>query len=171
MESGARSLTLGVIRPLIPSVMTAPSDTHRRAAIRGRESVAQWRIKSGVWAARLFAVLFAALSVLPLLRRDAPNWLGALILALIAAWILVASELLRRGSRLAAILLFLAFVAAKLGSWLVAGEPIYQGAVWSLIIAGALANGVWGAFELAAVRRDAALIPPVPPRESRRSAT
>jgi hypothetical protein len=150
--------------------MTPPSDTHRRAAIRGRESVAQWRIKSGVWAARLFAVLFAIMSVLPLLQRAAPNWVGAFILALIAVWILVASELLRRGSRIAAILLLVAFVTAKLATWLVVGDPIYSGALWSLIIVGALANGVWGAFELAAVRHEAALIPPAPPKESRRPA-
>jgi hypothetical protein len=147
--------------------MTAPSDTHRRAAIRGRESVAQWRINSGVWAARLYAVLFGVMSVLPLFRREGANWIGAVILALIAVWILVASELLRRGSLIASILLFASFVAAKLAAWLVAGEPIYAGALWTIIIAGALANGVWGAFELARVRRDAALIPPAPPRQSK----
>ena len=150
--------------------MTAPSDTHRRAAIRGRESVAKWRISSGVWAARLFAVLFGVMSVLPLFRRDGANWIGAAILALIAVWILVASELLRRGSRIAALLLFVSFLAAKLGAWLVGGEPIYAGALWTVIIAGALANGVWGAFELAAVQRDAALIPPAPPRQSKEPA-
>jgi hypothetical protein len=150
--------------------MPAPSDTHRRAAIRGRQSVALWRINSGVWAARLFAVYFAVMSILPLLQQTAPNWTGAIILALIAIWLLVASELLRRGSRIAAVLLLVAFLAAKLATWLLGGSPIYSGALWSLIIAGALANGVWGAFELAAVRRQAALIPPAPPRESRRPA-
>ncbi len=144
--------------------MTAPSDTHRRAAIRGEESVAKWRISSGVWAARVFAVLFAATAVFPLLRLDAPNWGAALTLSIIAAGILVASELLRRGSRAAAIILFLAFVGAKLGAWLLAGEPIYQGALWTVVIAAALANGVWGAFALAEVRRKAAQIPPVPAR-------
>ena len=150
--------------------MTVPSDTHRRAAIRGRESVARWRINSGVWAARLFAVFFAVVSVVPLLQRAAPNWVGAVILALIAIWILVASELLRRGSRVAALLLLLAFLSAKLANWLVAGDPIYSGLLGTVVVIGALANGVWGAFELAAVRREAALIPPAPPRDARRSA-
>jgi hypothetical protein len=149
-------------------MMTAPTDTHRRAAIRGREAVAQWRIKSGVWAARLFAVLFAVISVLPLLRRDAPDWVGGIIVAVIAVAILVASQMLSRGNRIAAIVLVTAFAGAKLASWLVAKEPIYQGALWTVIIAGALANGVWGAFELAAVRRDAALIPPAAPRDAAR---
>ena len=150
--------------------MTAPSDTHRRAANRGRESVARWRINSGVWAARLFAVYFAVMSILPLLQRSAPDWTGATVLALSAIWLLVASELLRRGSRIAAIFLLVAFLAAKLATWLFGGSPIYSGALWSVIIVGALANGVWGAFELAAARREAALIPPAPPRESRRPA-
>jgi hypothetical protein len=133
--------------------------------------VAQWRIKSGVWAARLFATFFAVVSALPLLRRSSPDWTGGLVLALIAVWIFVASELLRRGSRIAAILLLLAFVSAKLANWLVAGAPIYSGALWTLIVGGALANGAWGAFELAAARREAALIPPAPPKEARRPTT
>jgi hypothetical protein len=164
------SLTKALYGPPIPSIMTAPSDTHRRAANRGREAVALWRIKSGVWAARLFAVIFAALSIFPLLQKGAPNWVGTFILVLVAIWILVASELLRRGSRVAAVLLLLAYLAAKLTTWLVAGEPVYSGLFWNIVIVGALANGVWGAFELKAVQREAALIPPAPPRESRRPA-
>lgn len=150
--------------------MTSPSDTHRRAAIRGREATAESHINSGVWAARLFSVVFAVMSILPLLRRDAPDWLAAVVLALIGIGILVASELLRRGNRVAAVVLFSAFVAAKLGSWLLAGEPLYRGALWTIIIAGALANGVWGAFALTQIRRDAALVPPAPPRDAPRAA-
>jgi hypothetical protein len=117
----------------------------------------------------LFAVIFAVLSVVPLLRRDHADWVSATILALLALSILVGGEFLRRGNRVVAILLVLAFVAAKLLSWL-GGDPIYAGALWTLIIFGALLNGVWGAFELAAVRREAATVPPAPTRASRRPA-
>lgn len=146
--------------------MIAPSDTHRRAALRGREAVAWWRIASGVWAARLYAAMFAVLSIFPLLNRDAPDWSGGLTLAVIGIGLLVASELLRRGNRIAALALFGAFVAAKLATWLVAGVPLYHALLWTIVIAGALGNGVWGAFELAAVRREAALIPPAPVRDA-----
>ena len=144
--------------------MTALSDTHRRSAIRGREAVAQSRIRGAVWAARLFAILFAALSIFPLLQGSRPNWLGAAILILLALVVVGLAELLRRGNRFAAGLLLAAFVAAKLSSWLLAGEPLWHGALWTIIIAGALINGVWGTIEMAGVRRDAATIPPAPDR-------
>ena len=146
--------------------MTAPSDTHRRAAIRGREALAQSRIRGAVWAARLFAILFAVLSIFPLFQSDHPNWLGAAVLILLALTVLGLSELLRRGNRIAASLLLVAFVAAKLSSWLLGGEPLWHGALWTVIIAGALINGVWGSVEMAAVRREAATIPPAPARSS-----
>ena len=146
--------------------MTAPSDTHRRAAIRGREALAQSRIRGAVWAARIFAILFAVLSIFPLFQGDHPNWVGAIVLILLGLTILGLSELLRRGNRLAAGLLLAAFIVAKLTSWLLAGEPLWHGALWTVIIGGALINGVWGTVEMAAVRRDAATVPPAPERGS-----
>jgi ribose/xylose/arabinose/galactoside ABC-type transport system permease subunit len=146
--------------------MNPISDTHRRAAIRGREAVAHWRIRSAVWAARVFAALFAVISILPLLRSDRSDWSSAIIMAVLAAAILGGSELLRRGSRAAASLLLGLFVLAKLSSWLLAGEPLWHGVLWTVIITAALVNGVWGTFELAAVRREAATIPPAPERGS-----
>jgi hypothetical protein len=146
--------------------VTPPTDTQRRARIRSRESVARWRISSAVWGARVFAVILAVLSILPLLRRDHPDWISTTILVLLALSMFVAGEFLRRGSRTAAILLVIAFVAAKLLSWL-GGDPIYAGALWTIIILGALLNGVWGAFELTAVKREAATVPPAPTRASR----
>jgi len=144
--------------------MTAPSDTHRRAAIRGREAVAQSRIRAAVWAGRIYAALFAALTIFPLLQRNQPNWGGVAILVVIAAAVLGLSELLRRGNRVAAGLLLAAFVVAKLSAWLLGGEPLWSGALWTVILGGALVNGVWGTIELAAVRRDAASVPPAPER-------
>jgi len=144
--------------------MTAPSDTHRRAAIRGREAVAQSRIRGAVWAARFFAILFAALSIFPLLQGGRANWLGASVLIILALVVVGLAELLRRGNRLAAGLLLAAFVAAKLSSWLLSGEPLWHGVLWTIIITGALINGVWGTIEMAGVRRDAATIPPAPDR-------
>jgi hypothetical protein len=144
--------------------MTAPSDTHRRAAIRGREAVAQSRIRAAVWAGRLYAALFVALTIFPLFERNQPNWAGVVILTVIAAAVLALSELLRRGNRVAAGLLLATFVLAKFSAWLLGGEPLWHGALWTVILGGALVNGVWGTIELAAVRRDAASVPAAPER-------
>ena len=146
--------------------MTELTDTHRRAAIRGREAVARGRIQSGVWAGRIYTLLFAVLSILPLLQRGAPDWASAIVLLVFAGGIQIATEFMRRGSRVAACLLLAFFVGAKLYSWLVAGQPLYAGALWTVIVFGALCNGVWGTFALAAVQRDALLVPPVPARGS-----
>jgi hypothetical protein len=146
--------------------MTAPTDTHRRAAIRGREAVAQSRIRSAVWSARLFALIVGALSIFPLLQADHRNWLAVAVLLLLALAVLGLSEMLRRGNLLAAGLLLGAFLLAKLSAWLLAGEPWWHGIFWTLLIAGALANGLWGSFAMAAIRREAATIPPAPPRSA-----
>jgi hypothetical protein len=146
--------------------MTAPSDTHRRAAIRGREAVAQTRIRGAVWAARVFAILFGVVSIFPLFQGDHPNWVGAIVLILLGLTVLGLGELLRRGNRLAASLLLAAFVIAKLSSWFVAGEPLWHNVLATVLIGAALVNGVWGTVELAGVRRDAATIPPAPERTS-----
>jgi hypothetical protein len=144
--------------------MTTVTDTHRRAALRGREAVAKGRITSGVWAGRLFTIIFAVAYIAPVLQRGKP-WLAATsILAAMAAGIFFATERMRRGSRLAACILLGLFGGAKLLSWLAGGQPLWSGALWTVLIFSALANGVWGTFALAAVRRDAAHVPPAPPR-------
>jgi hypothetical protein len=144
------------------------TDTHRRAALRGRESVARWRIQGGVWAGRLYTVLFAVATILPLVRREGPDWFSATLLAVLAAALLFATERMRRGSRVAACALLGLFVAGRLSAWLLAGQPIWNGLLWTVIIGGALANATWGTFALAAVQRDTALVPPAPPRTERR---
>lgn len=148
--------------------MTQPiTDTHRRAALRGREAEAQWRLTGAVWAGRIYTILFVVLSVVPMLRRGGPDWISAIVLLLFAAGLLYATERMRRGSRAAAIVLLGLFIATKLADWLIGGAPVYAGALWTLIILGALVNGVWGTIALARVRREAALVPPAPSREGR----
>ena len=146
-----------------PDPTDAPlSDTRRRATARGREAVARWRISSGVWGARLYAALFAVVSIFPIVYSGEPQWKSAAILFVLSLTMLALSEWLRRGSRIAAVLLVLAVVAAKLRSSLYAHEPLSQGAVWTIIVLAALVNGAWGTFELAASKREASRIPSRP---------
>ena len=148
--------------------MAEITDTHRRAALRGRESVARWRIESGVWSGRLYGVYYAVLAILPLLSggKEVQRWGAALFFVILAAGILVATEQMKRGSRLAACLLFALFAATKISAWLMQGQPLWGGLLWTIIIAGGLANGIWGTFALASAHRDALSVPPAPPRES-----
>ena len=145
-------------------VTTQLTDTHRRAALRGREAEALWRIKAAVWAGRLYTLLFVVLSIVPLLRRGGPDWLSATVLLIIGAGLLFTTERLRHGSRAAAIVLLSLVVITKLADWLLLGAPLYAGALWTIIIIGAMVNGVWGTVALARVRAEAALVPPAPPR-------
>ena len=149
--------------------MTELTDTHRRAALRGRESVARWRIESGVWSGRLYGVFYGVLAIIPLLSggKEMLRWGAALYFVILAAGILVTTEQMKRGSRLAACLLFGLFAAAKVSAWLMQGQSLGSGLLWTVLIAGGLANGIWGTFELAAVQRDALRVPPAPPREPR----
>jgi hypothetical protein len=99
--------------------------------------------------------LFAVVSIFPIVYSGEPQWKSAAILMVLALIVLALSEALRRGSRVAALLLVLAVVAAKLRSWLYAREPLSQGAVWTIVVLAALLNGVWGTFELAAAKKQA----------------
>jgi hypothetical protein len=147
---------------------TEITDTHRRAALRGRESVARWRIESGVWSGRLYGVFFGVLAILPLLSggSEQQRWGDALYFIVLSASILVATEQMKRGSRLAACVLFTLFAAAKISAWLMQGQPLSSGLVWTVLIAGGLANGIWGTFALASVNHDALSVPPAPPRDT-----
>lgn len=151
--------------------MTQPEtdviNTRRRAEIRGRESVARWRIESGVWSGRLFAVIYAVLAILPLLSggREAIAWESAASWLVLAVAICIATEQMKKGSRGAASFLIALFVVAKTSAWLLTGQPLWSGAFWTIILAGGLLNGVWGTFTLASARRDAAHVPPAPARQ------
>jgi len=129
--------------------------SRRRAELRGREAVARWRIQSAVWGGRLFAALFAVVSIFPIVYSGVSQWRSAGILLVLALALLALTEWLRRGSRIAAVLLFAAVIAAKLRSLVYAHEPWSYGAVWIVILLAATANGVWGAFALAAARHEA----------------
>lgn len=142
------------------------SDSRRRAALRGREAEGQWRIRSAVWAGRVYTIVFVALSIIPLLQRGGPDWIAAIILLLLAGGLLYSTEKMRKGSVAAAVTVLTIVVLTKLADWLLAGAPWYAGALWMVIIIGALVNGVWGTVILARVHREAALIPPAPPRAS-----
>src|SRR4051794_19928900 len=94
--------------------------SRRRAELRGLEAVARWRIQSAVWGGRLFAALFAVVSVFPIVYSGVTQWRSAGILLVLALALLALSEWLRRGSGVAAVLLFAAVVGAKLRSFLYA---------------------------------------------------
>lgn len=145
--------------------MTEPgetSDTHRRAKIRGRESIAQWRIKSGVWASRIFAVMIGVVTILPLVRQTGPDWITAAFFVAVTLGILFAGYKMSAGNRAAACIVLGLFLLVKLSDWTVGGQPVWNGLLWTVIIFSALCNGVWGTFRLAQVKKDALLIPPAP---------
>ena len=144
--------------------MTSPSsDTHRRAELRGRESVARWRLKTGTWAGRVLAVVFAASGVMALLRRGGPAWADVVLGLGLAVVALVLAQRVQHGSRGAAIALLVGYLAVK-ALMALAGEPWYQGLLVTAVLVFGLSQGIWGATSLAAVQRDAATVPPAPPR-------
>lgn len=146
--------------------MTEVSDTRRRADIRGRESVAGWRIESGVWSGRLFAVIYVVIAILPMLSggREARLWMYALASLVFAAAILYATQRMKGGSRGAACFLIALFAAGKIRTWMLTGQPLWTDAFWTILLLGGLANGAWGTFALASARKDALSVPPAPPR-------
>jgi hypothetical protein len=145
--------------------MSSISDTRKRAELRGREAVAQWRIRAAVWAGRVFAVIVVVTAIVSLVQGGVANWPGVVVLLLFAAGIAFAAERMKKGSQVAAVLLLCLFIVAKLGAWWLGGERWYAGALWAVIIIGALINGIWGTFALAQIRREAQLVPPAPPRD------
>lgn len=140
------------------------TDTHRRAALRGRESVARSHIAGAVWAGRVFAILFAALTVLPLIFGRDDAWADAILYSVLCIAVLYVTSRLSTGSKPAAISLLTLYVATKLADWLLLQQPLYNGLLWTVILVGAFCNGVWGTFALSAVKRDSALVPHAPPR-------
>ena len=146
------------------------TDTHRRAELRGRESVARWRLATGVWAGRVLAVVLAASGVLALVRHGGPAWGDVLVGIGCAIVALVLAQRIRHGSRPAAIALLVGYPAIK-GLMALAGEPWYQGLLVTVAIIFGLSQGIWGATSLAAVQREAALVPPAPAKRAPESVT
>ena len=144
--------------------MSDVSATRRRADVRGRESVARWRIQTGTWAGRALAALTAAPVLFAFLNRGGPPWAEGAAQLLVGGLVLVAAERVRRGGRWAAVALLAYFVLEKVGRAVAGTEPLWSGALVTAILVFCLAQGVWGTFALARVRREAAEIPPAPAR-------
>ncbi len=128
----------------------------------GREAEARWRIASGVWTGRAFAVVMLAPVLAKIFfpgRGGRANLLYEGGLTVAAALVLLGlSELLKRGSRAAAALLLACFIALKLALWWVGAAKLWDGALVSAVILFGLVQGLWGALMLASVRRDRAAI-------------
>ena len=126
----------------------------------GREGEARWRIASGVWTGRVFAMLMVA-PVLAKIFFPGRGGRGHLLyeggLTFGAAVALLAiSEWLKRGSRVAAMLLLASFLALKLALWWVGAAKLWDGALVSAAMLFGFVQGIWGALMLASVRRDRA---------------
>jgi len=146
--------------------VTEISDTRRRAELRGRESVARWRIKTGLWAGRVLA----AMTVLPILlsftRTGGPSTTTVVSQLIYGAIVLFAAERAGRGGRWAAAFLLGLFLLNLALISAIGAQSLTDGIVLKLAITFCLAQGVWGTFALARVQRDALLVPPAPPREA-----
>ena len=133
---------------------TGVEATRRRAALRGAEAVARWRLRTGAWTGRVYAVVAAVPALAALLWHGpatVPTIIAAVIFALIA---LALSFGVARGSRIAAAVLLGLFVLDKLVAMAAYGaRGLYQGLVLALILAFGLVQGVWGAWSLQAVER------------------
>ena len=118
--------------------------TRRRAALRGQEGVARWRIKTGIWCARLYAVVAAVPALASIL------WGGATVTTVVfslvyAGVVTVLSVRIARGSRRSAIALLVMFVLDKVMAFASYGpRGLYQGSLIAVIIGFGLVQGVWG---------------------------
>ena len=134
---------------------TTMSDTNRRAKLRGRGAVAQWRVAGAVWAGRAFAAVVALSAVFgSLLSKNQEAVIGGAIILLLAGVVFATSWRVSRGSRPAAVGLLALYLVTKLSSWKFGGESLWAGALWSVLLIGAFCNGIWGTFELAAIARE-----------------
>ena len=139
--------------------------TRRRAALRGDAAVAEWRIKTGTWSARLYAVV-QAVPALGAVLWGGPETVIILIYSVGTSLVLLgASFFVARGSRIAAILLLGFFSFEKLLAFSRFGwRGLYSGILIAIAIAFGLVQGVWGTAQRRAVanarQRDEASIVP-----------
>ena len=128
----------------------------------GREGEARWRIASGVWTGRAFALVMLAPVLAKIFfpgRGGRANLLYQGGLTVAAALVLLGlSELLKRGSRIAGVLLLASFVALKLALWWAGAARLWEGAIVAAILIFGFVQGIWGAVMLASVRRDRAAL-------------
>ena len=128
----------------------------------GREGEARWRIASGVWTGRAFALVMLAPVLAKIFfpgRGGRANLLYEGGVTVAAALVLLGlSEWLKRGSRIAAALLLASFVALKLALWWVGVTKLWEGAIVTAILIFGFVQGIWGTTILASVRRDRAAL-------------
>lgn len=143
--------------------MTDVAATRARARLRGEESLARWRLQTGTWAARVYALLLGIPAGFAVLWRGSVVTATAVASVIFAVAVLGVSFQIARGRRWAAVavLAFFAFdkvmMVAQLGL-----AALWSGVVLNGIVAFGLVQGVWGAYALAAVERERALVPPRP---------
>jgi hypothetical protein len=131
--------------------------------LRGREAVARWRLRAGLWAAWLSATACAINAVLAVIGPGGPQWRVAISFAGWAAGLIIAAPRIESGSRGDAVALFAVFLVGDLVRWLTGHGSFWSG-VLSVLVLLALGNAVWGTFALARIEHEKAEIPPVPSR-------
>ena len=119
--------------------------TRRRATLRGEEAVANWRIKTGTWAARIYAVMCAAPAISAILWKG-PATVAVIIYSIVlAGLVLFASFRIAKGGRTAAIAVLAFFLLDKVFAIVSYGwRGLYQGLLIAAVIAFGLIQGVWG---------------------------
>jgi hypothetical protein len=137
--------------------VTELTDTHRRARLRGRESVARWRVEGASWVGWLYGLTGVLSVAFGAIGGTGASVVGGVVNAGICAAMVFGIHRMRRGSRVAAC----AVVAVPVVLKLLSAHPLLW-SFWDVAVVAVLANGAWGAFQLGAVRRDAAGLPPAP---------
>lgn len=139
--------------------MTTPDveATRRRATLRGAEAIARWRMRTGAWAARVYAV-FAAVPALIALFWGGEMIISITVISIVFALIAVfISFRIARGSLRAAIAMLAIFVAERGLSYAASGwHGLYQGVIVTAVVAFGLVQGVWGAATLQSIERERA---------------
>ena len=119
--------------------------TRRRAALRGEEALANWRIKTGTWTARVYSVVLAAPALTALFWQGTASVPIMVYSIITAAIVLIASFRISSGSRPAAIAVLAFFVLDRVVAIATYGwRGLFQGLLIGAIIAFGLAQGVWG---------------------------
>src|SRR3954464_5499075 len=129
--------------------------TRRRAALRGDEAVARWRIRAGAWSARVWAVVAAAPALAAVLWPSGHTVVTIVLALAVAALFLGLSFPIARGSFRASLAILALFALDKglaVASYGVAG--ITTGLLVSVVIVFGLVQGFWGASSLRRIQRE-----------------
>jgi hypothetical protein len=131
----------------------------RQAAQRRREEVARSRVLGAVAVGWLLTLPVLAFSILVLTRPSLAFLRGGAVFLLVVGLVMVGvTELMRRANQVAIGTLLAAVVLSQVRAWrALHGSMLGWDTIVVAIIIGVLANGLWGAFQLEAVRRETAL--------------